>query len=99
MEATRPVVSPEEAAQEPYPYVYVQDDGSIRELDKSEREYLETPFFGSDTGCKPYVKSDYFQTNPDGLIRGFCHRNDLPNKVVLKFRVTIARVANRLGIR
>ena len=43
---------------DPYPYVYVNADGSARELHESERRYLETEFKGGD-GAAPYIKSSY----------------------------------------
>jgi hypothetical protein len=42
----------------PYPYVYVNADGTARELHANEQKYLETDFKGGD-GAAPYVKSSY----------------------------------------
>jgi hypothetical protein len=38
-----------------YPYVYVNADGTARELHPSEQKYLETEFKGGG-GAAPYVK-------------------------------------------
>jgi hypothetical protein len=54
------VVSRKQAAREPYPYLYVNADGSARELHPNERKYLETPFQGGD-GARPYAKRSYSQ--------------------------------------
>jgi hypothetical protein len=35
-----PVVSPAQALQHPYPYVFINADGSVRELEADERAYL-----------------------------------------------------------
>jgi hypothetical protein len=74
------IVSPEQSDRQPYPYVQVNNDGSARELHKSEREYLETPFFGAD-GARPYVKWRYTQKNGWGELGGFLKRTKLPKRV------------------
>jgi hypothetical protein len=61
----------------PYPYVYVLENGSIRELTKSEKEYLETPFHPGDSG-RPYVKDSYNSKDGWGKISGFCARYLVP---------------------
>jgi len=62
---------------EPYLYVYVNADGSARELHPNERRYLETPFSGGD-GARPYIKDSYSQKNGWGEIKGFLERSKLP---------------------
>lgn len=64
----------------PFPYVYVEDDGSARELDEKERQYLRTPFNPTD-GARPYVKSRYGERTPDGKLHGYLHRSQLPWRV------------------
>ena len=76
------VVSVEEAGQEPYPYVFVEDDGGVRELRPDERTYLETPFLPFDGG-RPAVKESYESKNGWGSVRGFCHRNKIPADTVI----------------
>ncbi len=42
---------------EPYRYIYVNADGSARELHAGERDYLETEFTGGD-GAAPHIKDN-----------------------------------------
>ena len=78
--STYQVVSPSEAAQEPYPYVRVNEDRTVRELHDSERRYLEEPFSPFDGG-RPYVKAEYESLNGWGSIEGFCHRRSIPREM------------------
>jgi hypothetical protein len=64
-------------ATDPYPYVYVEDDGSFRELYADERQYLQEKFHPADSG-RPYVKSSYRSRTPDGRLCGFLERSQLP---------------------
>jgi hypothetical protein len=68
------------AIAEPYPCIYVNADGSARELHPDNRKYLETPFSPSDGG-RPYVKDSYSQKNGWGDIKGFSNRSKLPEGV------------------
>jgi hypothetical protein len=65
------------AAAKPYPYVYVNADGTARELHAGERQYLETEFSGGDGG-RPYIKSRYAQRDGWGEISGYMKRSKLP---------------------
>jgi hypothetical protein len=67
----------------PYPYVYVNVDGSARELHPDESDYLETPFSPGD-GARPYVKGSYSQRNGWGEISGFLKRSELPSEIVIQ---------------
>ena len=67
---------------EPYPYVYVNADGSARELHAGERTYLETEFTGGD-GAMPYIKSDYEERDGWGEITGYLLRSELPAGVAI----------------
>jgi hypothetical protein len=58
-------------------YVWVEDDGSARELEPFEVDYLNTEFEGAD-GNRPYIKRAYADLTPDGLIGGFLRRDKLP---------------------
>jgi hypothetical protein len=58
-------------------YVYVNADGTARELHPNERQYLETEFIPGD-GAAPYVKDSYAERNGWGEIRGFLERSKLP---------------------
>jgi hypothetical protein len=71
------VVSADEAAQDPYPYAFVNDDGTARELHAAERQYLERPFIPFDGG-RPYVKSAFDARDGWGSVKGFLQRSKLP---------------------
>jgi hypothetical protein len=72
------VVSAPEATQDPYPYAFVNDDGSARELHTAERQYLEQPFLPFDGG-RPYVKGTFDARDGWGSSKGFLHRSKLPD--------------------
>jgi hypothetical protein len=65
---------------EGFQYVYVNQDGSARELTESEREYLDTDFEGGDGG-RPYVKFRYESKDGWGSISGFIQRRQVPAKI------------------
>jgi hypothetical protein len=75
-----PLVSRSEAHQDPYPYVYVTDDGTVRELHQAERDYLQTPFYPYD-GDRPYVKVDFDSRDGWGNLKGFCLRSVIPGNL------------------
>ncbi len=58
-------------------FVYVEDDGSARELTPGEAEYLATPFDPFD-GNRPYVKWRYRSRTADRRLRGYLERQKLP---------------------
>lgn len=62
---------------EKFEFVYVEKDGTVRELDNDEIKYLETEFEPSD-GARPYMKSSYDQLTPDKKVLGFLHRSKVP---------------------
>jgi hypothetical protein len=74
------VVTKDEAGEEPYPYIYVNADGTARELSPGEREYLQTPFSPFDGG-RPYVKGSYLEKNGWKNLNGFLLRSSLPPEV------------------
>jgi hypothetical protein len=76
------VVSASERYADPYPYIYVEMDGTARELHAKERAYLATPFRPTDSG-RPYIKSSYEEKNGWGEIRGFLHRSALPGEIYI----------------
>lgn len=76
------VVSEAEANSVPYPVIFVEDDGFVRELHQSERAYLETPFNPMDGG-RPYVKSSYEKKDGWGSVEGFCFRSDIPSHMII----------------
>ena len=65
------------SAEEARQYVWVYDDGSVRELAADEISYLMESFSPGD-GDRPYIKPFYSDRAPDGRIRGFMHRGGLP---------------------
>jgi hypothetical protein len=62
---------------ESYAYIYVNADGSARELHSDERQYLESDFLPGD-GAAPSIKRDYGQRNGWGEISGYLERSKLP---------------------
>ena len=77
------VVGPEVSDDGPFPYIFVEDDGSARELDATERAYLREEFHPADGG-RPYVKNGYGDRTPDGRIGGFLRRDRLSARVVVR---------------
>ena len=66
-----------------YPYIYVNADGTARELHANERTWLETPFTLGDGGM-PHVKDDYADRNGWGEIRGYLERCKLPDGILVQ---------------
>ncbi|HYD01954.1 MAG TPA: hypothetical protein VEB22_12070 [Phycisphaerales bacterium] len=60
-----------------YRFVYVNEDGSARELHEQERAYLETEFHPAD-GDRPYIKRRYGSLDARGDISGYLERTLLP---------------------
>jgi hypothetical protein len=60
--------------------VYVNDDGSVRELTEADKRYVDTEFSPLD-GARPYIKSYYSQRTPLGEIRGYLPRSEVPEGV------------------
>lgn len=69
-----------EAKKEKFEFVYVENDGTVRELDDEEKDYLQTEFEPTD-GNRPYIKSSYNQLTPDNKIVGFLLRNKVPKNI------------------
>lgn len=69
----------------PFPLVYVESDGSVRELTIGERLYLKTDFHPAD-GARPSIKSRYEDKNGLGSMAGFCFRERLPSAAIVKPR-------------
>ncbi len=68
--------------EEGFRFVYVNQDGSARELTDREREYLETDFEVGD-GNRPYVKSTYKTRDGWGSISGYVDRRKVPPAVLI----------------
>ena len=58
-------------------FVYINQDGSARELVEGKRVYLETEFEPGDSG-RSYVKSSYESKNGWGSVSGFIERHRVP---------------------
>jgi hypothetical protein len=57
--------------------VYVDEDGSVRELTASEQTYVTTEFSPLD-GARPYIKLNYLDRTARGL-QGFLLRGAVPD--------------------
>jgi len=66
----------DDSTAQPYPYVYVNNDGTARELHPEERRYLETRFHPAD-GARPYIKSSFEARDGWGDLQGYCPRSKL----------------------
>jgi hypothetical protein len=58
-------------------FVFVAEDGSVREVTAAEADFLATAFDAAD-GARPYVKRHYDSRTPDGRLLGFLSRAELP---------------------
>ncbi|MCX6189238.1 MAG: hypothetical protein NTW54_06510 [Bacteroidetes bacterium] len=66
-----------------FEYVYVEEDGSVRELYRDEIEYLKEEFSPADSG-RPYIKYRYNTKTPDNKICGFIKRRRVPKPLIIK---------------
>lgn len=66
-----------------FKYVHVESDGSVRELGKDERDYLQEEFHPND-GARPYIKVNYWQRTPDKKLHGFLRRSRVPWWIKIK---------------
>lgn len=66
-----------------FEFVYVDENGEVRELDKEEIEYLSETFHPNDGG-RPYIKTSYECLTPDKKIWGFIKRNKVPKNIIIK---------------
>ena len=83
---------------EKFEFVYVENDGTVRELDKEEIDYLQTEFEPTD-GARPYIKSNYDQLTPDKKILGFLHRSKVPKEMeILHTDLRYAEMRFSIGI-
>ncbi len=62
-----------------FDFVYIADDGSVRELQPEEEEKLGSLFFvGDEAGF--YIKPNYESLNSSGRLSGYLKRHQLPGK-------------------
>ena len=69
--------------QNEFEFVYVDENGEVRELDKEEIEYLSDTFHPNDGG-RPYIKTSYEDLTPDKKIWGFIKRKKVPKNILIK---------------
>lgn len=65
-----------------FDFVYIEIDGTVRELHSDEQDYLTTDFLPNDGG-RPYVKSNYNEEMPDGKISGYIRRRRVPKGIII----------------
>lgn len=63
-----------------FKFVYVNQDGSARELSPAEQAYLSEEFSGGDSG-RPYIKSSYESHDGWGSQSGFIERRRVPRRI------------------
>jgi hypothetical protein len=66
-----------------FEYVYINQDGTARELSSDEREYLSQHFHPADSG-RPYIKTSYNSQDGWGSQSGFLPRRKLPAWITVK---------------
>lgn len=66
-----------------FEYVYVNQDGTVRELSPDERAYLSEDFDGGDGG-RPYIKLSYKELNGWKSLHGFLPRKLVPSKITIR---------------
>ena len=66
-----------------FDYVYVNDDGWVRELKKEEEDKLSALFFVGDE-AEDYIKSRYESLNPVGRFNGYLKRRQLPSSAAVE---------------
>ena len=66
-----------------FEFVYVDEDGSVRELYRDEIEFLNTEFSPADSG-RPYIKYRYNERTPENKISGFIKRKRVPRHINIK---------------
>lgn len=70
---------PRRGAEAGFEFVYVNQDGSVRELSPSEQAYLSEKFAPTNGG-RPYIKS-WYRSTLWGSQSGFIKRNRIPSRV------------------
>ena len=65
-----------------FKFVYVNQDGSARELSPGEQAYLSEQFSGGDSG-RPYTKSNYKSSDGWGSQSGFIERRRVPSRITI----------------
>jgi hypothetical protein len=63
-----------------FEYVWINDDGSARELEAEECKHLTTKFHPTEGG-RPHIKFWYESKTPEGRLSGFLRRRQVPVSV------------------
>ncbi len=63
-----------------FEYVYVEDDGSVREVTDVERRRLTNEYDEGDSR-RPYIKLRYESRDAESRQRGFLRRRQLPPRI------------------
>ena len=58
----------------------VEEDGTVRELQQQEINYLNAPFDYHD-GARPRIKKRYDEKNAEGKITGYILRSRVPKNI------------------
>jgi hypothetical protein len=66
-----------------FEYIFVNEDGTARELDDDEVKYLSATYYGGD-GNRPYIKLNYEERTPDGKLHGYLRRRQVPKGIKIK---------------
>ena len=74
---------PLKPTEEGFEFVYVENNGNVRELDDGEMEYLKDKFHPNDGG-RPYIQTNYKQLTADGKISGFIYRIKVPKNISIQ---------------
>jgi len=73
---------PRRRREEGFKFVYVNQDGTVRELSPEEVVYLSQKFSGGDGG-RPYIKSSYESIDGWGSQSGFIERHRVPSRITI----------------
>ena len=63
-----------------FDYVYVDDNGNVRELNAAEEEFVTTAIFPNNDADR-YIKSRYESLTTDGRMGGYLRRRQLPQQI------------------
>ena len=63
-----------------FDYVYVDEDGNVRELNAAEEEFVSSAIFLNDDADR-YIKSEYESLTANGRLAGYLQRRRLPRQV------------------
>ncbi len=82
-----------------FEFIYINNDGSARELTILEKLYLRTKYHGAD-GDRPYIKLKYSDKNGRGNLCGFCSRKIIPESIKIELwniSVSAVQIQNEIN--